>query len=461
MSEKKKTYIFGGIAIVLLALALLTAPRTRTPESFFDQGDLFFPDFKDPNEATSLEVIDFDENTGEAIPFKVLFQDGKWSIPSHHDYPADGKDRLAKTAAGVIDVTKDDFRTDNPADYEACRVIDPLDETSTSLTGRGKRVTIKGENDKVLADFIIGSKIEDREGFRFVRVPDQKRVYVAKMNLDISTKFSDWIEADLLKVERNKIKKVTLKDYSIDEWTGKVLQRDTTIMTKVEENNLWKANRMRADQEVDQTKMSALLSELDQLTIVGVRPKPEGLSQSLRRIEGGGIPLRQTDLLSLQSKGYYFGTDGQLLSNEGEVQVKTEDGVIYTLRFGEVVYGSGTDVSAGSETETDKESGPGENRYLFITTEFDESEFKRPLKPSNMDFTAKEESEWTEDDKRNKELQEAYEEWEKKIEKGQRLSQELNERFADWYYVISSDSFDKINMKRSDLLKKKEDKNAE
>ncbi len=458
MEERKKTYISGGVAIILLVLALVTMPRTRTPEAFFDQGELFYPDFTDPNTATSLEVIDFEEDTGEAIPFKVMFQKGKWTIPSHHNYPADGKDRLAKTAAGVIDVKKDGFRTDNPADYEACGVIDPLDETATSLTGRGKRVTIKGENEKILADFIIGKEVEEREGFRFVRVPGQKRVYASRMSIDISTKFSDWIESDLLKVDKDKIKEVTLKDYSIDEWTRKIDQRDVTILKKDEKEDIWKADKMSKSQEVDQSKMNTLLRELDELTIIGVRPKPEGLSQSLSRIEGGGIHIRQTDLLSLQSKGYYFSTDGQLLSNEGEVQVRTEDGVIYTLRFGEVVYGSGLEVTAGSESETDKEKGPGENRYLFITTEFDRSEFKKPPKPSNTDFANKEESEWTEEDKKNKELQDNYEEWEKKIENGQNLSKELNERFASWYYVISSDSFDKINLKRSDLLKKKEDK---
>lgn len=430
MSERKKTYLYAGVAVILLVMALLTMPRTKTPEAFFDQGEYFFPDFKDPNAATSLEVIDFNQETGEAIPFKVLFRDGKWTIPSHHDYPADGKDRLAKTAAGVIDIKKDDFRTDNPADYESCGVIDPLDETSTSLTGRGKRVTIKGESDQILADFIIGREPEDREGFRFVRVPNQKRVYVAKMDVDISTTFSDWIESDLLKVEKDDIVEITLKDYSVDERTGRIDQRDLLVLKKDEKENLWKANRMSADQEVDPTKMHILLSELDQLTIVGVRPKPEGLSQSLKRIEGGGIRLRQTDLFSLQDKGFYFGTDGSLLSNEGEVQVRTKEGIVYTLRFGEVVYGTGVDVTAGSEAETDRERGPGANRYLFITTAFDPGK-------ERLDASEKE--------------------WKEKIEKGRNLSQELNNRFADWYYVISSDSFDKISLKRKDLIKKKEE----
>jgi hypothetical protein len=33
----------------------------------------------------------------------------------------------------------------------------------------------------------------------------------------------------------------------------------------------------------------------------------------------------------------------------------------------------------------------------------------------------------------------------------------MNARFADWYYVISSDSFKKLRLKRSDLIRNKTD----
>ncbi|HDL18515.1 MAG TPA: DUF4340 domain-containing protein [Bacteroidetes bacterium] len=458
MEERKKTFIFGGVAIVLLLLAFITTPRTKTPNAFLDQGELFFPNFTDPNQATTLEVIDWDEETGQALPFKVEFKNGKWTIPSHHDYPADGKDRLAKTAAGVIDIRKDDFRTDNPEEYEACGVIDPLDQTATSLKGRGKRVTLKAENDKVLADFIIGKKVEGRDGFRFVRVPSQKRVYVVRMNIDISTKFSDWIESDLLKVNKDDIEQVILKDYSINENAGTVNQRDVLDLKK--NGTKWVANKMAANQEVDDTKMKDLLTALDELSIVGVRPKPAGLSQSLSNMNKEGIHLGQADMVSLQRKGYYFTRNGQLLSNEGETQVRTVDGVIYTLRFGEVVYGSGVDVSAGAKSNANKDAGPGENRYLFITTEFNPSEFKEPPKPKNTGFETKADSLWSDADKENKKLNDAHKEWQNKMDKGQKLSQELNERFANWYYVISAERFDKINQKRKDLLKKKEEKKS-
>ena len=442
MNEKKKTYIFMGVAVVLLLIAFISQPGPVRPDAFLDQGEPFFPEFEDPNTAAVMEVVDFNEETGEAVPFKVEFKEGLWRIPSHYDYPADGKDHLAKTAAGVIGIKKDDFRSDNAADHEACGVIDPLDETATSMTGRGKRITLKAENDKVLADFIVGKKVEGREGFRFVRVPDQKRVYAVRMDINISTKFSDWIEKDLLLTDKDKIDNITIKDYSVNERTGSVNNRDVLVLSKKDEQ--WTANKMPSSKEVDTKKMDELLKAIDELSIVDIRLKPEGISASLSK--SGNVELTQETAISLQNKGYYFTREGQLLSNEGEVEVATSEGVIYTLRFGEVVYG---------EAEVDNEADKGDpvaNRYLFITARFDDQKFSEPQQPANMDFQGKADSLLTTADKRNKKLFEDHESWNQKVENGQQLTRDLNDRFAKWYYIISSDSFDKINLKRKDLV---------
>ncbi|HET6277798.1 MAG TPA: DUF4340 domain-containing protein, partial [Candidatus Polarisedimenticolia bacterium] len=394
----------------------------------------------------------FDEETAAAAPFQVTFKDGRWTIPSHHDYPADGKDRLAQTAAGVIGIRKDDFRTDNVADHEACGVLDPLDEGTASLMGRGKRVTLRGENDQTLADFIVGRPLDQRPGYRFVRIPDQKRVYVAKMDIDLSTRFEDWIERDLLQVSRDEIELVILKDYSIDESTRRVNQRDVVFLNK--KDGTWRADRMTGAQEVDSMKMNDLLGALDDLQIVGVRPKPAGLSAKLQRA-AGGMEVTQADLVSLQSRGYYFSREGTLLSNEGEIEARSSLGVLYTLRFGEIVYGSGEAVSAGSEQEATAAQGPGENRYLFITTEFDESLFPEPAAPRSFAFESKPEAEWTDDDRHNKALHDAHEEWRRKVEAGRSLSERLNQRFAAWYYVIAADGYDKLHLQRRDLVRAK------
>jgi len=417
MNEMRRTIYFAAAALVLAVLALATAPRQKLPEAFFDQGEPFFPEFTDPNRATSLEVVDWDEATGAAVPFKVTFSAGRWTIPSHHGYPADGKDRLARTAAGLIGITRDDFRTDNVADHEACGVVDPLDTASPSLRGRGRRVTIKGENDVVLADLIIGKSFEGREGFSLVRVPGQKRVYGARINVDISTKFKDWIEADLMMIDKDEIDRVELKDYSIEETTGRLDQRDNVVVTRSGEE--WKMTGVPAGKELDSYKFSNLVRAVDELTIEGVRPKPEGLTASLSRATGG-ISITQADMLSLQDHGFYFARDGRLMSNEGELQARSADGVVYTLRFGEVAFGQGLAVSAGAPGAERAPGATGENRYLMITVSLD---------PAVTD--------------------------EKKLESARKRVDDLNARFARWYYVISAESYDNLHLRRRDLLRDK------
>ena len=452
MSETRKTLTLVGVAAVLLLLALVTAPGKVNPEAFDDVGEPFFGDFVDPNAATTLEVIEFNEETGTAKPFKVTFEEGVWTIPSHHNYLADGKDRLAKTAAGLIGIRKDGLRSNNTADHEACGVVDPLDETTTSLTGRGERVTVKDASGQALADLIIGKATGEEGNLHFVRVPGQKRVYVSRLDLDISTSFADWIETDLLEVEKDDVDKVIIKDYFINERTRRVVERGEIPLSK--DDGTWTAAKMRSSEEVNSTKMDNLLAGIDELSIVGVRPKPEGLSLSLQR-SGDDIPISQEALLSLQSKGFYFTRDGSLLSNEGELEVETAGGVTYILRFGEVLYGSDEAVTAGTDSSDDESAGPGENRYLFITTTFNADRFPEPRKPPDLAFQGKTDEDLTDQDKKNKELHEKYQEWEKEQAENRETSQRLNQRFAEWYYVISSSSFDKIHLEKGDLIQEK------
>lgn len=455
MSEIQKTMGVTIVAVLLALLAILTAPARVMPDTFLDQGEPFFPEFTDPNTATTLEVVEYEEETGTTRPFKVTFQNRQWTIPSHHNYPADGQDRLAQTAAGLIGIKKDDYRSNNVADHEALGVIDPLDETATTFRGRGKRITVRGANQQILGDLIIGNSAEGRSNLRFVRLPDQKRVYASLVNVDISTKFEDWIEQDLLQVETRTIQNITLRDYSIDERTRSINQRDVLTLSRSEET--WEANRMPSDQEVDSTKIDELLEGIDELSIVGVRPKPEGLSKTLARAEGAN--MSQAEALSLQSRGYYFTRDGNLVSNEGEMEVQTSEGVVYLLRFGEVLYGSGQAITAGGNGGSDDNGNTaGENRYLFITASFEPELLPEPSESKNTEFLDKSEEEWTDSDRNNNQLHTAHKQWQEKVTAGQKRAEELDRHFAAWYYVISSESFAKIQLRRNDLVKDKESK---
>ena len=449
--ETKKTMMFGGAAVVLMLLAWITAPRPVTPDEFSDVGKQFFPEFNDPSVARSLEVVTWDEQTGSAIPFKVVNQNGNWSIPSHFNYPADGAERLAKVAAGMIGVTRDDYRGRNSTDYQAFGVIDPMEE-GAAVEGRGQRITIRGENEVVLADLIVGKAIPDREGLRYVRKADEKQVYAARLDLELTTKFSDWIDADLLMVDKNNIDRVEINNYSINERSGTIRQGEKLVLNK--DGSTWKMDGMRAAQEVNITEMNNVLAGIDELAIVGVRPKPAGLSASLKGNEEA-IRISDGDVMDLQSKGYFFSRDGSLVSNEGELEVETNDGVVYTLRFGEVAPGTGLAVSSGVGADAVTEESSASNRYLFITANFDRERFKEPRMPANTDFQSKADSLWSNADRENKTLYDAHQAWVFQIASGEAKVSGLVERFADWYYVISEKTFEKLRKDRSKLLKNK------
>ncbi|MCZ6836960.1 MAG: hypothetical protein O7G85_14380, partial [Planctomycetota bacterium] len=197
--------------------------------------------------------------------------------------------------------------------------------------------------------------------------------------------------------------------------------------------------------------------------ITGIRPKPAGLSQDLRTTQG--LTMDLPTQMSLQSKGYFVSQDGRLLSNEGEVAFGTSEGVLYTLRFGEILLGEGFNISAGFETEgeegtaSENEISAIENRYLFVTAQFDESLL--PTKPDAPEGYTPADANPAPDENippRNPsftQYEQDLETWQQNLDQSIARATELNARFAPWYYVISSSEFEAIRPGKDKLLKDK------
>jgi hypothetical protein len=166
-------------------------------------------------------------------------------------------------------------------------------------------------------------------------------------------------------------------------------------------------------ESLKEAAVTDITKNLDQLKIVGVRPKPEGLNADLTvSPEVAQNPLmRQVLQTDMQRQGFYIarGENNQvkLVSNEGELLAGTNNGVRYTLYFGEIARGTAKDIETGlndkkpaeGEAKTeggeakadgekgaegaeadaakpedkpeDSESGP--RRYLLVKVDYDES----------------------------------------------------------------------------------------
>lgn len=401
-----RTLAFVVTALISTALAVtsnqLTKPA-RLPDGD-DFGKEFNPEFTDASKATSMRVVSFDEATASSKMFTVQY-DGGWKIPSYHNYPADGKDQLAKAAASVIGLKRGSLVTRRKTEHERYGVIDPLDEDNPATKGRGTRITIT-EKETALADFIVGSKAEGDEDKRYVRKFGEDKVYKVSAKFDVSTKFSDWAETDLLKASGFDIIRLRGSRPKIndqDEYEGD----DVVELTKEKSGDPWKLVGLdEATEELKSDDINTMVTTLDDLRLVGVRPRPafEGrpiLNADLKvdlpkelianpEVRSQVVKMLRADL---GEKGFRVGQDEsgqtQIVSREGELTAGTKDGVVYKLTFGsvftgteqEIETGTSEDAKASSKKKDDaKEKGDDlkKSRYLIVRVNFDESLLGNP-----------------------------------------------------------------------------------
>jgi hypothetical protein len=389
MREQVKTGAFVAAAIALAVIAAWRQPEVATPRILSDEGELFYPQFRDPGAARSLEILDYDESTATARPFKVAFERGRWVIVSHYNYPVEAAERLARTAAALVDLRKDSVVSDSAEQHGRYGVIDPLDPKTAALTGRGKRVTLRDRHGSVLADFIFGRPVDGKPGYRYVRVPGQKRTYAVKTEADPSARFADWVEGGLLRVSAPAIRKIVIHRYLIDEAMGRVTNVQSITLER--EGNQWRAS---GDGRLGEAAAQSVAVALSSLRIVDVRPKPATLAQDLR---AGKIALTLEAAFSLRQRGFFLTPGGRLMANAGEMTVETDQNVVYTLRFGEV---------SGSSDPRAADAAIGDNRFVLVTAR-----------------AAREGAE--------------------------PLARALNDRFAGWYYVITNADYRTLTLQRS------------
>jgi hypothetical protein len=355
------TGIFVAAAAILSITAARVQPDAYRAEIFSDQGEVLFPNFTNAQAVQAIEVVDYDEAEATARPLKVELRKNRWVLSSHGDYPAEARDRLAQTSAALLDLKRDLAVSDLWEDQAQYGVIDPLDAKSASLTGRGKRVTLRGAGGAILAELVLGKPVKDKQGYRYARLPGQKRIYAIKTDADPSARFEDWVEADLLRVSPADITKMTLVSYSIDEQFGRIVNLQRIVMVKDGEN--WNAGA--------RTAAAALAS----LRVVGARAKPKMLADQLRARR---LEMTLETVMSMRQRGYFIAPTGQLLANEGELVVETARGYIYHLRFGELA-------AMSAEAEQTGRRG-GENRFLFVTVSSKNPETEAAAKALDSKF---------------------------------------------------------------------------
>jgi hypothetical protein len=162
-----------------------------------------------------------------------------------------------------------------------------------------------------------------------------------------------------------------------------------------------------------------------------------------------------------------------------------KDGIEYVLRFG-----AGTTVAGDAKDDAKEGETAGETagRYLLVMARFNEGQLEKPKLdpvPDVPDEPAKKEAAEGKDGEKKegdaaeklkaadeaeakaqaaleekrrveRENRRKQDEYDDKVKAAQKRVRELNNRFADWYYVVSNKEYAKIHLTRDAIAQKKE-----
>ena len=410
MNEASKTIAFLAAAVVAILLAVVTRPTTGEYDPSEQLGTSLAPAFE-PELAKRLKIVKYDEETATSEAFEVAEKNGLWTLPSKGGYPADAQQQLAKAVTGVEDLEILQIASQDSSDHAKFGVIDPNSpKLDPGQTGVGTRVSLTEEDGEALVDIIIGEAVKDQDAQRYVRRNDQDVVFVVEIDpANFSTDFSEWIEADLLNVNAWDIAKVRIRDYTAEMFMTlqglgvETNYRSDMVLAYQDDESKWNLESLQepadprkgdfqaveipADKTLNEETLNGLKEALDDLRIVDVSSKPEGLSANLKA--GEDLVKDQQSLLSLIRRGFAptrsASGDFDLLSSEGEVICTMRDGVEYVLRFGNLQLDTGSEAEADPTTESpdaeqgeSDESKEGVNRYLFVMARLNEDAIPRP-----------------------------------------------------------------------------------
>lgn len=394
--EWKHTYWYIGGALLFLAITggLEWANRPAPIKEFGRVGEEFYSDFVDPTLATSLEVFAFDADTVKPKEFRVeRLDNGRWVIPSHHNYPADAEEQLASTASSIIGITRGAMVTRWEADHARYGVVNPRQDSLTvdQVDGVGQRLILRGDDDSVLADYIVGKQVEGSSDEYYVRHPEEDEVYIARLDIDLTTRFTDWIDTDLFDISAGEVLQLTLNDYSFDELSGKVTESDITTLTREKTwSDDWKLDSLNEEtEELDKDAIRDSLNAISNLEIAGVRQKQQGLTPDLQLDKAVLSSQRDVDRLQadLLSRGFLLQPGEKedalsLIAREGELSAGTDDGLVYRMHFGRVFTGSQEELEVGFATGT-----AGTDSPLATSTEADANDNSESSAPTSEDKT--------------------------------------------------------------------------
>jgi FKBP-type peptidyl-prolyl cis-trans isomerase FkpA len=321
-------------------------------------------------EISGLEVVTWEEKFGKERRFAIRRDgEGAWTIPSKFSYPADDNAKVTEISQRLIQVErgrKVEAAADRLADLG---VLDPTDpQTGAAAEAYGRRIILTDRTGAQVLDVIIGKAVVGAAGLRYVRPRGGSEVWTAKIDADISLRFTDYVQTDPFKIVRDEVRAVGISDYTVDQEKLAITPRSETSFVRVSSTTPWTSAQTPEGKTPVATKVDAILSELGSLRLIDVRPVDQDsfrTSGIFIQPDAPNLPLNPARIMLGGQRAAVYGT-------EGRIDVSTRDGLVYQFMFG----GTATIDDDGDGTE---DAGAAKARIVAVYVRHDPALDESPV----------------------------------------------------------------------------------
>lgn len=426
-----KTLFMGALAAITSIVAAYYYPWPQAVVESATVGKPLFESY-DSSSVRTMRIMRYNDDKSIIDRIQVRRRGEKWVIPSRKEFIANNVQQYTASANCLNERTVLEERTENQEDHVKYGVVDPVEMESTSnRSALGTKVMLEDRQGRSIASLIVGKQVSDdpAETKHFVRIPGQPTVYVCEFDRRaIITDFRAWVDPNLFQIGGVRINEIKVEDYRLNpEPPNQMVQQNYRAKLNVgrQQMNLlsveipgglgsWKPTTLSQEMAVE---LQTVGKQLVSIQFSDVQRKKAAAANLLEapKSDADAAALKTLVPFGFVKTGFDYETY-QFNATGGEVSVETEDGVIVTFYIGEI---------AKTSESTDLQL----NHFAMMTAGVNEKAIEMPEQPA-----VSEDPEQAEKDK--KEYLRKIEKRNGQLKNARIRASELNQRFADWIYIV-------------------------
>lgn len=381
----------------------------------------------------SITITEFDADRNGVKQIALRRSGDSWIIPARQNFVANNANQISQ-AINSVNANVLEQRSNDLQDHVEYGVIDPYEfESTRARNSLGKKIVLQDRNNRELASLIVGSAPRDdanaNQTRRFVRIAGKPGVYVVELPEEaLTTDFANWVSPNLFELsETTPIKSLTIENYrsSKEQLAGakhpktwryqlELLENKRTLKVLSDSNEL-KDSAIKPEQMQAIQKAVTFIS-LTNVPLIDARKKNRSLAELLKKSNaelGKGLErLTESGFVATNFVAdQYFGLE--FASVGGRLTLRKSDGVSITFLVGDLV-------------EAQSGTGADLNRLVMLYASFNPSVFPEPAKPAE-----------NADESQQKAYLRLVAERENKIKEARNRAKLMNDKWADWFYVVS------------------------